>query len=153
MEPVPSANNPKATRVRVTTTSIDERMSNIESHSNDVSGTGAFGEGVPFGRCPVDQQRRPGCHAATAEQRQKRLRWSKDSKLNSLMYAAAYVTTERMGMIKRRKGWRIEEPFWKRRIKGNIEPWRKDLSKIEEVRRGNMRLKQREGKVKQKISS
>ena len=60
------------------------------------------------------------------------------------MYAAAYVTTERMGMIKGRKGRRTEEPFWKRRINGNIEAWRKDLSKIEEVRRGNMRLKQRE---------
>ena len=62
------------------------------------------------------------------------------------MYAAAYVTTERMEMIKGRKGRRTEEPFWKRRIKGNIETWRKDLSKIEEVRRGNMRLKQRERK-------
>ena len=60
------------------------------------------------------------------------------------MYAAAYVTTERMGMIKGRKGRRTEEPFWKRRIKGNIETCRKDLRKIEEIRRGNMRLKQRE---------
>ena len=60
------------------------------------------------------------------------------------MYAAAYVTTERMGMIKGRKGRRTEEPFWKRRIKGNIETWRKDLSKIEEIRRGNMRMKQTE---------
>ena len=66
------------------------------------------------------------------------------TELNSLMYAAAYFTTERMGMIKGRKGRRTEEPFWKRRIKGNIETWQKDLSKIEEVRRGNMRLKQRE---------
>ena len=49
-----------------------------------------------------------------------------------------------MGMIKGRKGRRTEEPFWKRRIKGNIETWRKDLSKIEEVRGGNMRLKQRD---------
>ena len=69
------------------------------------------------------------------------------------MYAAADVTTERMGMIKGRKGRRTEEPLWKKRIKGNIETWRKDLSTIEEVRRGNMRLKQREGKVEQKISS
>jgi len=30
---------------------------------------------------------------------------------NSLMYAAAYVTTERMGMINGRKGRRPEEPF------------------------------------------
>ena len=50
----------------------------------------------------------------------------------------------RLEMIKGRKGRRTEEPFWKRRINGNIETWRKDLSKIEEVRKGNMRLKQRE---------
>ena len=47
-----------------------------------------------------------------------------------------------MGMLKKRKERRTEEPFWKRRIKGNIELWRKDLSKIEEIRRGKMRLKQ-----------
>ena len=68
----------KATRVGVTTTSFDERMSNIECHTNDVNGTGACSEGVASGRCPVDQQRRPGRHPATAEQRQKRLGWSKE---------------------------------------------------------------------------
>ena len=70
--PLASANNPKATRVRVTTTSFGERMSNIEFQTNDVNGTGACSEGVASGRCPVDQQRRPGRHPATAEQRQKR---------------------------------------------------------------------------------
>ena len=74
----------------------------------------------------------------------KRIQTRNITELNSLMYAAAYVTTDRMGMIKGRKGRRTEEPFWKRRIKRNIETWRKDLSKIEEVRKGNMRLKQRE---------
>ena len=64
--------------VRATTTSFDERMSNIEFHTNDVKGTGACSEGVASSRCPVDQQRRPGRHPATAEQRQKRLRWSKE---------------------------------------------------------------------------
>ena len=66
------------------------------------------------------------------------------TELNSLMYAAAYVTTERMGMLKKRKERRTEEPFWKRRIKQSIKTWRQDLSKIEEIRRGNMRLRQRE---------
>ena len=75
----------------------------------------------------------------------KRIQTHNITELNSLIYAAAYVTTERKGMIKGRKGRRTEEPFWKGRIKRNIETWRKDLSKIEEVRRGNMRLKQREG--------
>ena len=50
------------------------------------------------------------------------------TELNSLMYAAAYVTTERMGMLKKRKERRTEEPFWKRRIKQSIKTWRQDLS-------------------------
>ena len=300
-----------------THTSSNERMSNTELNPNDVNDTGAFSEGVASGRCPVDQQRRPGRHPATAEQRQKRLGWSKEdnrrlfecyirseperrgyrkrmrdlwiarntneelnkvseqrlanqvrqikikkwlenveqeeialivrnehqetdrtatdasnrettsdtpeerrdqnnvpaqedpivpsdlepqegtspeiialrerilevmfleertglpslklsnrvklrtevaaineaikgiethniTELNSLMYAAAYVTTERMGMLKKRKERRTEEPYWKRRIKQSIKTWRQDLSKIEEIRRGNMRLRQRE---------
>ena len=45
------------------------------------------------------------------------------------MYAAAYVTTERMGMLKKRKERRT---------------CRQDLSKIEEIQRGNMGLRQRE---------
>ena len=47
-------------------------------------------------------------------------------------------------MLKERRERRTDEPFWKRRVKRNIDAWRKDLSKIEEVRRGNMKLKQRE---------
>ena len=43
------------------------------------------------------------------------------TEMNYLMFAAAYVTTERMGMIEGRKGRRTEEPFWKRKIKRNIE--------------------------------
>ena len=68
------------------------------------------------------------------------------TELKYLMYAAAYVTTERMGMLKKRKERRTKEPFWKRRIEQSIGSWRKDLSKIEEIRRGNTRLimKQRE---------
>ena len=51
-----------------THTSSNERMSNTELNPNDVNDTGAFSEGVVSGRCPVDQQRRPGRHPATAEQ-------------------------------------------------------------------------------------
>jgi len=74
----------------------------------------------------------------------KRIQTHNISELNSLLYAAAYVTTERMGMLKERRGRRTDEPFWKRGVKRNIDFWRKYLSKIEEVRRGNMKLKQRE---------
>ena len=51
-----------------THTSFNERMSNTELNPNDVNDTGAFSEGVASSRCPVDQQRRPGRHPATAEQ-------------------------------------------------------------------------------------
>ena len=75
----------------------------------------------------------------------KMIQTSNISELNSLLYAAAYVTTERLGALKKRKkGSKTVEPSWKRRIKGNITSWRKDLSRIEEVRKGKMKLKQRE---------
>ena len=51
-----------------THTSSKERMSNTELNPNNVNDTGAFSEGVASGRCPVDQQCRPGRHPATAEQ-------------------------------------------------------------------------------------
>ena len=47
-------------------------------------------------------------------------------------------------MLKERRGKTIKEPIRKRRIKRNIETWKKDLSKIKDVGRGNMTLKQRE---------
>ena len=65
-----------------------------------------------------------------------------------LLYEAANlttcVTTERMGMLKKRKEKRTEEPFGERGIKRNIGTWRKDFSKIEEIRRQNMTFKQRD---------
>ena len=50
----------------------------------------------------------------------KRIPTHNITELNSLLHAAAYVTTERMGMLKERKGKRTKEPFWKRRIKRNL---------------------------------
>ena len=74
MAPLASANNPKSQR--------------------------ACSEGVASGRCPVDQQRRPGCHPATAEQRQKRLGWSKED--NKRLFEC-YIRSEpeRQGYRKR----------------------------------------------------
>ena len=65
---------------QVPTTTFDERMSNIEFHSHDVQGDRAFSEGVASGRCPVDQHHRPGRYPVTADQRQKRLGWTKEDK-------------------------------------------------------------------------
>ena len=108
MAPLASAKNPKATRHRVTTTSFDERMSNIEFHTNDVNGTGACSEGAASGRCPVDQHRRPGRHPATTEQRQKRLGWSKED--NKRLFQC-YIRSER-----ERRGYRKRlVALWKAR--------------------------------------
>jgi len=45
-------------------------MSNDISSNNNVNGTGINNdEGASFGRCLVDEQRRPGRHQATARQK------------------------------------------------------------------------------------
>ena len=95
-----SASNPKATHIRVTTTSFDERMSNIEFHSNDVNETRAFSESVASGRCPVDQQHRLGRYPTTGEQRQKRLGWTKEDN-KRLFECYARSKPERRGYRKR----------------------------------------------------
>ena len=47
---------------------FDERMSNIEFHSNNINGARAFSEGVASSRCPVDQQHRSCHYPVTADQ-------------------------------------------------------------------------------------
>ena len=58
------------------------------------------------------------------------------TELNSLMYAVAYVTTERMRMLKKRKERRTEEPSWKRRIKQSIETWGKISARSKKPKEG-----------------
>ena len=74
-----------------------------------------------------------GTEVGKVNEAAKRIETQNITELNSLMYVAAHVTTERMGMLKKRKERKTEEPFWKRRIKKSIEIWRKDHSKIEET--------------------
>ena len=65
--------------------------------------------------------------------------------LNKLLYAGSFVVAERLGLM-RNMGMRQEkeESWWKRRIEGNIGRWRKDLSRVEEVRRGKLELSRKE---------
>jgi len=61
---------------------------------------------------------------------------------NRLLYAGAFVICERLGMIKDRKGGKRKvdkEPWWKRRIEGNIQKWRKDLGLVDAFKRGNLK--------------
>lgn len=63
------------------------------------------------------------------------------TELKSFLYAATFVVTERMKMMKGKKTSKNEESFWKRRIKRSIKTRHKDLSKIEKIRKGNTKLK------------
>ena len=48
---------------------------------------------------------------------------------NKLIYAAAIVVTERLGVkLDRQKSWK--EPMWKRRMDGQIKQLRKDLARV-----------------------
>ena len=61
------------------------------------------------------------------------------SEVNHLLYAGSVVVAERLGLKKKKAGGRREkeEPWWKRRIEKKVKEWRKDLSRIEELRRKN----------------
>ena len=60
------------------------------------------------------------------------------SDVNRLLYMGAYVVAERLGVKGRKKGKKMErkKPRWQRRIEKSIKNWRKDLSRIQEIRRG-----------------
>ena len=82
-------------------------MPNDNSLNNNVNGTGINDdEGASFGRCPVDEQRRPGRHQATARQK-----WSKT--LNRLvMYCKFKSEPNRRGYRKRMMDvWRDKGVF------------------------------------------
>ena len=54
---------------------------------------------------------------------------------NDLIYAAAVVTTENAG-VKIKKGKRQTEPMWKRRMEDQILRMRKNLNRVEELKKG-----------------
>ena len=54
---------------------------------------------------------------------------------NDLIYAAAVVTTERLGVKINKKKYK-GKLRWKKRLEGQVKQLRKDLSRVEELRRG-----------------
>ena len=70
------------------------------------------------------------------------------SEVNQLMYACSLVIAERLGFKKKKSGGmkEKEEPWWKRRITKKVKDWRKDLSRIEELRRRNWKPSEAERK-------
>lgn len=64
------------------------------------------------------------------------------TEIQRLLYAGVYVTVERLGMMKDRKGGKRKvdkDPWWKRRIEASIKKWRKDLGLVDAYKRGNLK--------------
>ena len=61
------------------------------------------------------------------------------TEVNRLLYTGSYMVADRLGLIGRKKGKKKNEkgkPYWQRRIEKSIVEWRKDLGRVEEIRRG-----------------
>ena len=68
------------------------------------------------------------------------------SGINRLLYAAGVVVAKRLGLrFGNSKKAEERKPWWQRRIEGNIVRWRKDLARVEEIRKGS--------KVRDKVKS
>ena len=69
---------------------------------NNVNGAGTcIGEGSSFGRCPVDEQRRPGRYSATANRRRERINWRPFNKVVMECYYEG--EPDKRGFMKRMK--------------------------------------------------
>ena len=65
------------------------------------------------------------------------------TKANRLLYAGSYVVCERLGLLKERgEKLKSKKPWWQRRLESSIQQWRKDLSRLNEIKNGKL-LKKR----------
>ena len=64
------------------------------------------------------------------------------TQINRLLYRGAYVVADRLGLIRKNKGKRKEnkKPRWQR-IEKSIGEWRKDLARVDELRKGTILAK------------
>ena len=59
--------------------------------------------------------------------------------VNRALLVGGFLVAEGLGKIKKKtegKNKEKEKPFWQRRVERNIVEWRKDLGRVEEVRKG-----------------
>jgi len=58
--------------------------------------------------------------------------------VNRLLYAGqSFVVASRLGVFGKKKGSTKKKSWWQRRLESNIEEWREDLGRIDEVKLGN----------------
>ena len=115
-------------------------MSTINLPSNGVNETGSTSEGLSPGRCPMEEQRGPGRHPATAPRIQRRKSSQED---NRIVMECYYQSEPRRNGYRKRmhRCWREKEmfPVTEQRLmdqKNNImkTKWLSDLE-LEEIRR------------------
>jgi len=58
--------------------------------------------------------------------------------VNRLLYTGSYIVADRLGLMGKGKGKaeKKKKPWWQRRLERSIEEWRKDLGRVEEIRKG-----------------
>ena len=69
---------------------------------------------------------------------------------NKLLKAAGCVVAKRLGVKKKKKGGKVKEPWWKRRIKNKIEKMRKELSRLDRWKKQEVRNQRLKEEMKKK---
>ena len=65
--------------------------------------------------------------------------------MNNLLNGWAYMVAEKLGKMKKNKrNKKRKEPWGKRRIQANIAQWRKDISRINERRKGKFEFEKKD---------
>ena len=61
------------------------------------------------------------------------------TELNRLLLIGGFLVAEGLGKVNKTAGSKKEKgkPFWQRRVERSISEWRKDLGRVEEIRKGN----------------
>ena len=66
------------------------------------------------------------------------------TEMNNLLYAGAYVVAEKLGKMKKNESnKKRKEPWWKRTIQANIAECRKDVSRLNERRKGTFEFEKK----------
>ena len=65
--------------------------------------------------------------------------------MNYLLNAGAYMVDEKHGKMRKNKSnKKRKEPWWKKRIQANIAEWRKDVSRLNERRKGTFEFEKKD---------
>ena len=61
------------------------------------------------------------------------------TEINDLVFAGVVIVAEKLGVKSSQSQRKDNQPWWKRRLEGQINELRKDLSRLEQMDRGAMK--------------